>query len=182
MATIFDGIAAFGLMNPDKHAITCVANTQQKRRCRNPIAYRDVNAAKQILATITAYAGDTVRLQRRLRDLAALCICKNSRNGHLSQRDDIVNEWMAIMHAVGLGEQRRHLSTPLRPVDPYSAGGLQIKGAVTSIGESHHTTHATTPHHDSTSSSNTADKHGTAIFPSYYRHNCRRLCFGTSSS
>ncbi|KAK3678667.1 hypothetical protein LTR78_001120 [Recurvomyces mirabilis] len=130
MATIFDGVAAFGLMNPDKHAITCVGNTQQRRRCRNLIAYRDVNAAKQILTTITAYADDPARLQRRLRSLATLCICKNARNGHLSQRDDIVSEWMAIMRTVGHGGHQQHLSTQLRPVDPYFTGGLQSRQGI----------------------------------------------------
>jgi hypothetical protein len=96
-AISFNAIDLLELINPDKLAFTCVGDTATGRRCRNPIAQKDVQSARRILATLPSIVQDEEELDRSLYKLAALCICKNRRVGHQSQQGSVVAEWTEII-------------------------------------------------------------------------------------
>ncbi|KAK3112511.1 hypothetical protein LTR53_011141, partial [Teratosphaeriaceae sp. CCFEE 6253] len=77
------------------------------RRCHNPIAQHNQQAARRLLGTLPAVAQDPSRLKGALEPLASLCLC---RRWHQDQRDRSVEQWTAIIRDMMSGEESRHWS------------------------------------------------------------------------
>jgi len=85
----------FQLVNPDKSSITCVGYAPScGRRCRNPIAYHNVQAAKALMRRVVRPGVSNTDLKEMLFDLAEYTLC---RRYHQDQAKNVSNRWFALV-------------------------------------------------------------------------------------
>ncbi|GAB7328350.1 hypothetical protein MBLNU13_g00340t1 [Cladosporium sp. NU13] len=91
----WDPMELFQLVNPDKMSITCVGYAPScRRRCRNPIAYRNVQAAKELMRQVVRPGVSNTDLKEMLFDLAEYTLC---RRDHPDQATDMSNRWFGMV-------------------------------------------------------------------------------------
>jgi len=88
-----------GLEYLDSRSSTCVGQAKTLgRRCRNPIAFHNVSAARSLLARIDV---DSSRkeLKEQLHELARLLLCQrwHSKNCKKDQVDEVVDTWYELL-------------------------------------------------------------------------------------
>lgn len=85
----------FQLVNPDKMSITCVGYAPScGRRCRNPIAYRNVQAAKAVMKKVIGPGVKDADLKGMLYDLAEYTLC---RRYHQGQATEVSARWFGMV-------------------------------------------------------------------------------------
>lgn len=84
-------------INPDTRYFTCVGYApSQRRRCRNPIACHNRQAAYAILHRLPDLYDNEAGLRAKLRELAGLVLCRRfypGQTSHQDQASDIVGIW-----------------------------------------------------------------------------------------
>lgn len=76
-------------------SITCVGYAPScRRRCRNPIAYHNVQAAKEVMRQVVRPGVGKTDLKEMLFDLAGYTLC---RRYHQNQATDVSNEWFGLV-------------------------------------------------------------------------------------
>ena len=91
----WDPTDLFQLVNPDKMSITCVGYAPScRRRCRNPIAYHNVQAAKAVIGQIVRPGVNNTDLKEMLFNLAEYTLC---RRYHQDQATDVSNRWFGMV-------------------------------------------------------------------------------------
>lgn len=85
----------FQLVNPDKMSITCVGYAPScRRRCRNPIAYHKIQAAKEVMRQVVRPGVSNADLKEMLFDLAGYTLC---RRYHQNQATDVSDRWFGMV-------------------------------------------------------------------------------------
>ena len=85
----------FQLVNHDKMSITCVGYApSRRRRCRNPIAFYNVQAAKEVMRRVVRPGVSNTDLKGMLFDLAEYTLC---RRYHEDQATDVSNRWFGMV-------------------------------------------------------------------------------------
>ena len=85
----------FQLVNPDKLSITCVGYAPScRRRCRNPIAFRNVQAAKTVMRQAVRPGVSNTDLKEMLFDLAEYTLCQRY---HQDQATNVSNRWFGMV-------------------------------------------------------------------------------------
>ena len=85
----------FQLVNPDKMSITCVGYAPScRRRCRNPIAYRNVQAAKAVMRQVVRPGLSNTDLKAMLHDLAEYTLCQGA---HQYQAANVSDRWFGMV-------------------------------------------------------------------------------------
>jgi hypothetical protein len=99
----------FQLVNPDKMSITCVGYAPScRRRCRNPIAYHNVQAAKEVMRQVVRPGVSDADLKEMLYDLAEHTLC---RRYHQNQATDVSDRWFATVQRYRDDEEDRGSDT-----------------------------------------------------------------------
>ena len=85
----------FQLVNPDKMSITCVGYAPScGRRCRNPIACHNIQAAKTVMRQIVRPGVSDTDLKEMLLNLAEYTLC---RRYHQNQATEVSNRWFVMV-------------------------------------------------------------------------------------
>lgn len=91
----WDPMELFHLMNPDKMSITCVGYAPScRRRCRNPIAYHNIQAAKAVMRQLVHPGISNTDLKEMLFDLAGYTLC---RRYHQDQAMNVSDRWFDMV-------------------------------------------------------------------------------------
>lgn len=99
----------FQLMNPDKLAMTCVGHAPScGRRCRNPIAHHNVQAAKGVMRQIVRPVASDDELKEMLFDLAGYTLC---RRYHQNQARTVSIRWFGLVQRQRDDEEDRGSDT-----------------------------------------------------------------------
>ena len=85
----------FQLVNPDRMSITCVGYAPScRRRCRNPIAHHNVQAAKAVMRQLVGPGVKDTDLKGMLYDLAEYTLC---RRYHQGQATEVSARWFGMV-------------------------------------------------------------------------------------
>lgn len=85
----------FQLVNPDKLSMTCVGYAPScRRRCRNPIAFRNVQAVKEVMRQVVRPGASNTDLKEMLYDLAGYTLC---RRDHQNQATGVSDRWTGMV-------------------------------------------------------------------------------------
>ena len=105
----WDPTELFQLVNPDKMSITCVGYAPScRRRCRNPIAYHNVQAAKAVMRQVVRSGVGNFELKEMLLNLAEYTLC---RRYHQDQATDVSTGWFAMVQRHRVDEDDRGSDT-----------------------------------------------------------------------
>ena len=88
---LWDPFATLEIINPARGSFTCVGHAPSKRRrCQNPIARHNRDAASNILDSIAQASANSKALESKLRELARVSLCLAY---HQNQVDTVVAQW-----------------------------------------------------------------------------------------
>jgi hypothetical protein len=91
----WDPMTLFSLMNPDKLAITCVGYAPScRRRCRNQIAFHNIQAAKAVMRQLVRPGVSDRDLKEMLFNLAEYTLC---RKPHQHQATEVSERWFRLV-------------------------------------------------------------------------------------
>lgn len=117
----------FQLVNPDKMSITCVGYAPScRRRCRNPIAYHNVQAAKEVMRQVIRPSVSNTDLKEMLFDLAGYTLC---RRYHQGQATDVSDRWFGMVQRYRDDEDDRGSDTSDDDDDGDSDDGTSSTGS-----------------------------------------------------
>ena len=99
----------FQLVNPDRMSITCVGYAPScRRRCRNPIAHHNIQAAKAVMRQLVGPGVKDADLKGMLYDLAEYTLC---RRYHQDQATEVSARWFGMVQRHGDDEDDRGSDT-----------------------------------------------------------------------
>jgi hypothetical protein len=88
-------MSLFTLMNPDKLAITCVGYaSSRRRRCRNAIAFENIQAAKAVMERLVRPGVSDRDLKEMLFGLAKYTLCQKT---HPYQAKEVSERWFGLV-------------------------------------------------------------------------------------
>jgi hypothetical protein len=117
----------FQLVNPDKMSITCVGYAPScRRRCRNPIAYHNVQAAKEVMRQVVRSGISNTDLKEMLFNLAGYTLC---RRYHQGQATVVSDRWFGMVQRYRDEEDDRGSDTSDDDDDGDSDDGASSTGS-----------------------------------------------------
>lgn len=92
----WDPMELFTLVNPNKLSVTCVGYALSKRRrCHNAIAYRNIQAAKEVMRLLVRPDVEVDELKEMLFNLAEYTLCRGA--NHQSQAAEVSDRWFELV-------------------------------------------------------------------------------------
>jgi hypothetical protein len=99
----------FSLVNPDKLSITCVGYASScRRRCRNQIAFDNIQAAKAVMRRLVRPGVSNCDLKEMLFNLAEYTLC---RRYHPGQATEVSDTWFGLVQRNRDDEEDRFSDT-----------------------------------------------------------------------